>query len=227
MKVQRIRAGISYWGSIGSIVPVGRFDEWLEKKIADGDYTDPSLLADYLAAELNHAAGDKPLKNYQQAGIHVAGIQRWTDGVFRPTLYHVHNGDAQPVLRPGQNGTFEIVPNSSPRELFTKHHDFSDGSPDPSGLINLLKTGGKSVCLRNSDYVPFHIISEGLDTIFQKLHKIPEVYARQKPQTLGKRIGYLKSLIEISISIYKLSSLSSIGDEVLTVGIRPDGSYWN
>jgi hypothetical protein len=62
-------------------VPVGRFDEWLEKKIADGDYTDPSLLADYLAAELNHAAGDKPLKNYQQAGIHVAGIQRWTDGV--------------------------------------------------------------------------------------------------------------------------------------------------
>jgi hypothetical protein len=29
------------------------------------------------------------------------------------------------------------------------------------------------------------------------------------------------------IRIYKLSSLSSIGEEVRTLGIKPDGSYWN
>ena len=67
----------------------------------------------------------------------------------------------------------------------------------------------------------------GLNTVFQKLQQIPEISARQKPQTLGKRIEYLKSFVEISIRIYKLSSLSSIGGEVLTVGIRPDGSYLN
>jgi hypothetical protein len=227
LKVRRIKAAISYWGSVGSIGKKIRFDDWLEKKIEGGKYTDLSSLADYLAAEMNHAARDQPLSNDKQAGIHVAGIQRWNDGVLRPTLYHVHNGDSQPVLRLGQNGTIEIFPNSSPRELFTKHNDFSDGNPDRNGLIELLKTGGKSVYLRNGDFVPFHIISEGLDTIFQNLHKIPEISAHQKSQTLGKRIGYLKSVIGISTSIYKLSSLSSTGGEVLTVGIKPDGSYWN
>ena len=226
LKVRRINAGISYWGHVGSIVRVGQFDEWLEKKIADGDYTDLGSLADCLATEMNHAVRDQPLPNDQPAGIHVAGMERWTDGVCRPTLYHVHNGDASPVIQMRQNGTVEIVPNKSPRELFTRHDDFSRGSKDPSALINLLDTGG-SVLTRNGDYVPFTIISAGLNIIFQNLHAIPQVSARQKPETLGRRIGYLKSLIEINIRIYKLSSLSSIGGEVLTVGIRPDGSYWH
>ena len=217
LKVPRIYAAISYWGFVGPIGKEVRFDEWLEKRIRDGDYSDLSSLADYLAAEMNHAAGDKPLKNYQAAGIHVAGIQRWADGVCRPTLYHVHNGDLQPVLRPGQTGTIEIVQNLSPREPFSKHEETSAGNSD---------TGG-SFYLRNGDYVPFHVISEGLNTVFQKLQQIPEISARQKPQTLGKRIEYLKSFVEISIRIYRLSSLSSIGGEVLTVGIRPDGSYLN
>ena len=158
LKARRINAAISYWGAIGKIEKQIPFAQWLKKKLEGSDYTDLSSLADYLAAEMNRAVGNKPLRDDELAGIHVAGIQPWKDGIRRPTLYHVHNGDLQPVLRPGQNGMIEIVANSSPRELFTKHHDFSDGSPDPSGQINLLKNGG-SFYLRNGDYVPFHIIS--------------------------------------------------------------------
>jgi hypothetical protein len=37
LRVPRIKAGISYWGSIG-LIHKGRFDEWLEQKIQNGSY---------------------------------------------------------------------------------------------------------------------------------------------------------------------------------------------
>lgn len=91
LRVPRIKAGISYWGSIG-LISQGRFDEWLEVKISGGEYKDLRSFSDFLAAELNKAAGNKLIRSDAAAGVHVAGIQVWSDGVARPTFYHVHNG---------------------------------------------------------------------------------------------------------------------------------------
>lgn len=91
IKVDRIAAGISYWGTIG-LITQDRFDEWLEHKIASGSFTDLLSFANYLAKELNDAAGDKLMRQNQPAGIHVAGMHEWEDGKLRPTFYHVHNG---------------------------------------------------------------------------------------------------------------------------------------
>jgi hypothetical protein len=97
LRVPRIKAGISYWGDIGLITKIP-FDEWLEGKIKKGSYTDLPSFADYLAAEMNRAVGDKPLGNNHQVGVHVAGFQTWADGVSRPTFYHIHNGHSHVVF---------------------------------------------------------------------------------------------------------------------------------
>src|SRR4051812_38626445 len=55
LKVPKIKAGISYWGTIG-LITSERFDVWLEWKIAQGAYADLRSFADYIAAELNNAA---------------------------------------------------------------------------------------------------------------------------------------------------------------------------
>jgi hypothetical protein len=91
LKVPRIEAAISYWGSVGLITRV-RFDEWLKSKIQNGNYNDLRSFADYLAEEMNKSAGGRPLKDKQPAGIHVAGFQQWPDGARRSTFYHIHNG---------------------------------------------------------------------------------------------------------------------------------------
>jgi hypothetical protein len=108
-----------------------RFDHWLHDKIRVGDYHDLPSFADYLANELNKAAGKKPLRNQQQVGIHVAGYHRWPDDVRRPTFYHVHNGHGHSEFehqwhmvkgKPQLRSTSQKYV-LSPRELFSRHDD--------------------------------------------------------------------------------------------------------
>jgi len=89
LKVQRIGAAVSYWGSIGYITSA-RFDHWLDRKIREGNYTDMPSFADYLANAINQACHQLPIA--EPVGIHVAGYNVWADEVRRPTFYHVHNG---------------------------------------------------------------------------------------------------------------------------------------
>jgi hypothetical protein len=150
LKVPRIKAAISYWGSVGLIAPHPiRFDEWLQDKIENGDYADLRSLADYLADEMNNAAKGKPLRDEQGAGIHVAGFQQWTDGVKRPTFYHIHNVHGHVVFKQefatvnGQTLLIKTTENAanSPRELFTKHDDFAPEHENHATLLTHLGKG--------------------------------------------------------------------------------------
>jgi hypothetical protein len=231
LKVPRIKAGISYWGDVGRLIgKKDRFDEWLERKIQNRCYTDLRSFADYLAYEMNLAIGNKPLGNDQQVGIHVAGFQPWADGVSRPTFYHIHNGHSHPEIRQrsaninGQTVVLETIVNwkFSPRELFTTHDDFSPESRKADALPAL----PGSYLTQNGDYVGFHIIFANLRPLIAILNTMPEFSILTKPNELGTRVGFLKNLIEITISIYKCSSMpKSIGGKVLALGIRADGSY--
>jgi hypothetical protein len=230
LPVPRIKAGISYWGEIGRITSI-RFDEWLEWRINNGPYKDLRSFADYLAGEMNHAVGDKPLFENQQAGIHVAGFQPWADGGMpKPTFYHIHNGHSRVVYQlktatiNGQTVILETVPTwnmMDSRELFTAHDDFSPKTQKPDAL-----SGGKSHLTRNGDYAGFAIIFDHLMPLVTHLNTIPGFSIPGKLNELEPRLRFLKSLIEITINIYKCSSVPRhIGGKVLALGIRPDGSY--
>ena len=231
LKVQRIGAAISYWGSIGYITKE-RFDTWLERQIQNGHYEDLPSFADYLAAEMNKACGGKPLPNGQPAGIHVAGFHEWRDGVRRPTFYHIHNGhghvrfEQKVATVDGKNVLLETNRSDewSPRELFARHNDFPPENEDPAVCANILDTTGYMT--RNGDYGPFVIISIGLAQICGTLNTIPGVSVPREPGALGPRIGFMKVMMETVINIYQCSSMSKIiGGKVMTLGIKPDGTY--
>ena len=166
LRVSHINAGISSWGAVGAITRF-RFDDWLAQRIKIGNYNDLRSLADYIAEELNNAdaVGGKPLRDELAAGVHVAGHQKWADGISRPTFYHVHNGPGHTLIEQSEDVT---VPKYvfSPRELFTRHNDFSSESQNSSELINLLNRGG-AYLVTNGDYYPFHVIAEGSGGYFK------------------------------------------------------------
>ena len=231
LKVQKIGAAVSYWGSIGYIT-TERFDDWLERQIRDGNYTDLPSFADYLSATMNKACAGKPLPQGQPVGIHVAGFHKWCDGIQRPTFYHIHNGhghvrfEQKIAIVNGQQCAVETNPHYewSPRELFARHNDFPPDNADPAACADVLDTAGYMT--RNGDYAPFIIISNGLTQICQTLSTIPGVSVPRQQGDLGPRVGFLKILTETVINIYKCSSMSKvIGGKVMTLGIRPDGTY--
>jgi hypothetical protein len=233
LKVQRIKAGISYWGFVGKIT-TKRFDEWLESKINDTDcYTDLRSFADYLASEMNHAVGDKALPDNYAAGIHVAGFELWGDGVSRPTLYHIHNGPSDPYIiikSASKNGQTvilerELIEKMMTRSLFARHNDFSPESKSPSDA-NTIFDSGASYLTTNGDYYPFQLISNGLAKVFEDLNTIRGISVPRDPAKLGSHVGLLKTLMDITIAIYKCSTMRQvIGGKVRAFGIRQDGTY--
>lgn len=229
LAVSHIRAGVSYWGNIGQIVRE-RFDGWLERKIAKREcYSDVRSLANYLAEQMNAAAGGKPIAH--PAGVHVAGFQTWTDGILRPTFYHVHNGDSTIVTRHGHtaNGkvvTTEFVDNTTPRTLFFRYNDFSDENPNASDQIALLADATKIHLTSNGDYYPFQIIAGGLKEIFDRLNTIPKVAIPRDPTKLGSHVRLVRTLMDITVSIYKCSTMSqTIGGKIRVLGIPSQGAY--
>jgi hypothetical protein len=229
LRVPRIKAGISYWGSIGLISKNERFDDWLKRRIEDRSYTDLRSFADYLAEEMNQAVNNKPLANKHEVGIHVAGFERGQDGVSRPSFYHIHNGhssvrpEVETITVGGQTviSKTRLVWEVPPRELFTRHNDFSPESQSTGQL-----QGDVSYLTTNGDYATFHIIFEHLKPLLQMLNTLPDFSIPRRPNELGPKLGLLKTLVEITINLYKCSSAPKIiGGKVSTLGIRPDGTY--
>jgi hypothetical protein len=108
LKVPKIKAGIAYWGMIGAITSQ-RFDSWLQNKIDKGGYTDLNSFANCLVDELNKACKNQPMNNGNEVGIHVAGYSTWSDGVVRPTFYHIHNGHGRYVIQTKKDQSGAII----------------------------------------------------------------------------------------------------------------------
>jgi hypothetical protein len=233
LRAPHIGAGVSYWGAIGEITKNRRFDEWLERKIKNTDcYSDVRSLANYVAAEMNQSAGDKPIAN--PAGIHVAGFQPWADGVRRASLYHIHNGRSEPNIRSWStevNGQKVIVKREidnsfEPRIKFERHNDFSPENPKSSDQMKVLDDPHKNHITSNGDYYAFTLIAEGIRNVFGQLNTITGVSVPRDPNKVGSHVGLLKVLMEVTIDIYRCSNMQqTIGGKISTLGIRPDGTY--
>ena len=230
LKVERIKAGISYWGSIGYITrnARGKFDEWLERRIENGPYTDLPSLADYLAKEMNKATGGRPIPD--PTGVHVAGFHPWSDGTQRPTFFHVHNGHGelgwtqQVSTTNGEQILFKpTYEPAEPRRLFERHNDFPKEDRNLADNLLLLNNG---YITRNGDYSAYIVISEAIGVACNYLNTFQNVSIPRKSDDIGVRVGFLKLVMETVINIYKCSSLPRvIGGKVHTLGIKSDGTY--
>jgi hypothetical protein len=230
VKVPHLNAAVSYWGAIGLVN--ARFDEWLRRKINESkSHTELDSFANFIATEMNKAASDKPVE--YPIGVHVAGFRWWPDNVYRPVFYHIHNGHGHTtfsqkfVTLNDQKILIETVSKYiwDKRELFRVHDDFSPASKNQPALMEQFQRGFLTA---NGEYANFSLIYQGLDGIFKTLNSFPGVSVPRRPNELAPRVGFLKTLIEIVIEIYKCSSLSQIiGGRVLTLGIRPDNTFIN
>jgi hypothetical protein len=228
----KIQAGVSYWGMIGAITQI-RFDQWLQRVIQSGHYSDLSSFANHIAATLNTACGNRPLPNNREVGVHVAGYAEWEDGQRRPFFYHVHNGhgttEIEHEIEEMSDGSTRIVavhPKwiSDPRKLFEKHQDFP--RLDKSLEENLVALD-QGFLIRNGDYFMYMVIWDCLQQGFNYLNLIPGVSIPRDPTNLGSRKGLLHAALETTIRVYRCSNQSKIiGGTVTSLGIGPKKVTW-
>ena len=225
LPVPTISAGISYWGMIGAVTPT-RFDNWLRRVIGSGSYSDLPSFADCLANALNHACHGKPLAEDQDVGIHVAGYSEWSDGVKRPVFFHVHNGNAGMLVhyeRDEEGRVVAVCPEwvSDPRKLFEKHQDFPTRAISLEENLAFLQRG---YLTRNGEYFLYAIISDHLSQAFKYINLIPEVSIPRDPSRLGSRKGFLHTMLDIMVRVYRCSNQwRSVGGTVTSLAIGPGG----
>lgn len=225
LRVPSIEAAISYWGMIGAVTQA-RFDTWLERMISSGSYTDLESFVDCLADALNDACHGKPLAEGQDVGIHVAGYSQWTDGERRPVFFHVHNGHGRMVIQheKDQDGRLVAVhPKwaADPRKLFEKHRDFPQASKSVEENLTILQTG---YITRNGEYFLYSVIWQHLQQALNYINLIPNVSIPRDPTRLSSRKGFLHTILETMVRIYRCSNQSRIiGGTVTSLGIGPRG----
>ncbi len=225
LRVPRIRAAVSYWGMIGEVTQT-RFDIWLQNVINSGDYRDLPSFADHLADALNDACCGKPLADGQDVGVHVAGYSQWLDGEFRPVFFHVHNGHGRTDIdfQKDEHGNLVAIhPRwvSDPRKLFEKHQDFPDMSK--SLEENLISLQGGCI-VRNGAYFFYAVIWLYMQEALRYINLIPGVLVPRDPESLSSRKGFLHTVLEIMIRLYRCSNQSRIvGGTVTSLGIGPQG----
>ncbi|NNJ12125.1 hypothetical protein EKD04_017480 [Chloroflexales bacterium ZM16-3] len=223
LKVPRIRAAISYWGMIGAVTPI-QFDIWLQRVIDSGNYNDLNSFADHLVASLNSQCRNKPLPEKHDVGIHVAGYENWSDGKRRPVFFHVHNGHGCMIYhREFDQNTLllkTLRPEwlSEPRKLFEKHQDFPFVNKPLEISLEALRGG---YITRNGDYSLYALIWQKLAESIYLINLIPNTSLPRNPNNISSRKGYLHTILETIVRLYRCSNLSpTIGGVVSSLGIN-------
>jgi len=225
LPVSSITAAISYWGTIGAVTKM-QFDIWLKRVIDSERYTDLESFADHLANALNDACHGKPLAEGQDVGIHVAGYSQWSDGHRRPVFFHVHNGHGlyDPQREWDEEGRLIAVrPKwvSEPRKLFEKHQDFPKMGKTLEENLAILQNG---YITHNGAYFLYSVIWKHMRRAFQYINLIPGVSIPRNPSELRSRKGFLHTMLDTMVRLYRCSNQSLIiGGDVTSLGIGPEG----
>jgi len=224
IRVPKIRAAVSFWGMIGAVTNMS-FDQWLQDIINEENYTDLESFADVLADALNDSCNGNPLKNGEEVGVHVAGYAPWEDNETHPFFYHVHNGHGKFVTEHETDDNDRLVAVhtewvSDPRKLFEKHQDFP--SPQKSFDENMrnLKTG---FVTRNGAFFIYAVLANKMQEALNYINLMPEVFLPRDQMNLASRKGFLHTILEIIIKLYRCSNQSKIiGGTVTSLGIASD-----
>jgi len=216
LRVPSIGAAISYWGVVGALTRK-QFDLWLKERVIESkNYSDIDSFVDHFVATLNDATSNRPLANYQNIGVHVAGYSNWDDGERRPVLFHVNNGDLEFDLEQYDYKKYPI-------RLFEKNQNFPSKNATLEQNIRQLEVG---VLLRNGHYSDYMVIWNALEVALKYIETHSTLSIPSNPNDLQSRKEYLKMAIEIVIRIYDCSNQknqSVIGGEVVSLGIGANG----
>jgi len=224
VRVPSIAAAVSYWGFVGSLTQV-EFDRWLRRVIDRGDYEDLPSLAQCLAEALNEAAGQRPLAEGHDVGLHVAGHHQWKDGIRRPFFFHVHNGHGRFVVREEKVGNRVVAVHpqwvSEPRKLFEKHQDFPRPNMSVQENVAILQNGYMT---RNGAFFIYAVIWQHMESALDYVNLIPGVSLPRDPASLNSRKGFVHTTLEMMVRLYRCSNQSRVvGGAVTSLGIAPDG----
>lgn len=224
VRVPSIAAAVSYWGFVGSVTRV-QFDLWLKRVIDREDYEDLPSLAQRVADTLNEAADGKPLAEGHEVGIHAAGYHQWEDGTRRPFFFHVHNGHGRFVIRDERVGNRLVSAHprwvSEPRKLFEKHQDFPRPGVSVQENMAILENGYMT---RNGDFFIYAVIWQHMEQALGYINLVPGVSMPRSPADLNSRKGFLHTMLEMMVRLYRCSNQSRIvGGTVTSLAIGPNG----
>jgi len=225
LRVPRINAGVSYWGSIGLVTQV-QFDNWLQTVIDTENYDNLETFAQRVANALNSACRNQPLPNGSDMGIHVAGYSQWADGVRRPVFYHVHNGHGMFKINETKDERgfiTSVVPEwqSEPRKLFEVYKDFPFADKSLEENLSILHNG---YITRNGAFFIYAVLWEYMQHALHYINLIQNVSLPRDMTDLSSRKGFLHTMLEMIIRFYRCSNQSRIiGGTVTSLGIGVNG----
>jgi hypothetical protein len=225
LRVPRINAAVSYWGSIGAVTRV-QFDNWLQRVIDTEDYDNLKTFAQRVANSLNVACHNHPLPDGNDMGIHVAGYAEWADGVRRPVFYHVHNGHGMfkiNEIKDEKGRITSVIPEwqSEPRKLFEVHNDFPFPDKSLNENLSVLHNG---YITRNGAFFIYAVLWHHMQYALHYINLIQNVSLPRDMNDLSSRKGFLHTMLEMIIRLYRCSNQSRIiGGTVTSLGIGANG----
>jgi len=225
LRVPRINAAVSYWGTIGAVTQI-QFDTWLQRVIDTENYDDLESFAGRVANALNTACRNRPLANGNDMGIHVTGYSQWLDGVRRPVFYHVHNGHGKfniNEIKDERGVITAVIPEwqSEPRGLFEVHQDFPFLTKTIDENVAILHNG---YITRNGAFFIYAVLWHHMQYALQYINLIQGVSLPRNMSDLSSRKGFLHTMLEMIIQLYRCSNQSRIiGGTVTSLGIGENG----
>lgn len=208
-RIDRLRAGISFWG-LGAISDQASnsstpTEEWIAEFLAKDESADLSRFVKSLAAKLNELLGPSALGK-SRIGFHVAGHEMFEDNLC-PSFYHVHDGPSS-TLDPDGN---RIDP-----KRINPNHDH------PPGDCSSKATGKNRLIIRNGDFRVYATLFSVVEPLFRMLEAAGTI-SFPKDDSLRCRADYLVFQIEMISRIYQLSNrIPTIGGRIdcLTLSSR-------
>lgn len=210
LKFHNPKALIGYWGTIGEVSGEIPFDRWIRQRLEGQNFQSVAELASYLSKEMNAKAGNRPINGCM--GVHVAGYSKWKDGVQRPSLFHVTNGDGQYRIQCGidlitRRETVQNKWESGPRRLFKANQDFPEDNLSVDESLSKLK---QSHTTRNGHFFTYAVFWDKISEALQYLNRVPNLEIPKNSDKLGPRKGLIILILKFMITMQKLSSESNI-----------------
>ena len=225
IKFHHPRSLIGYWGAVGEITGKRRFDKWIDMILKGVEFESSAELADFIAKQLNIAAGQEPIANC--LGIHVASYGLWPDVNNRPMFFHVNNGDGQYRITTHRNPNTNCILCvekewvAGLRRLFESNQDFPSQKRTIEQNLRALK---EPYITRNGHFFTYLVFWQQISEAMKFTNLVPGLCIPKSPHELGPRRGLMNLVLKFMIDIQKLSSeWNIVGGKANCAALDEDG----